>query len=389
MLLSPARAFVAAAPAVLRPRDLYLPPALRLPEEHRFVINPRDWGPAFIDQYMAREWDGRRARMILPGIGAAILGFIDGGAYVRLVFSTPGAATWTVNVGFNPGANQIEGIGAGGDGAQGLRGAQPGGGGQYASASNVPLTALSSVPYQVGLRGAGGTGLTPPGAPGSPSGGDTWFNNSSSTLYAQSGTNGQGSVLGGVGGGHAAIPGNTVHNGGNGGGQVNVPGPGGSGGNAGGAAGGPNGAGANGGTLDGRGSAPLVGGSAGAANGGSTGSTNPSSSVAGNGGNNRSGIGGGVGGNGLHVPGGAGTVGGGGAGGGEAAPGGAGGMEDVFDGYGPGGGGGGGGNSFFNGPDANGGNAGGYGGAGGGCGFGTAPNGGLGTSGLLSLKWIP
>lgn len=351
------------------------------------VVNWRDWGPDFIDRFLAREWDGRFTKMVLPGIGAFMAGTVANNAYVRVNILTAGTGTFTLPVGWNPGSSEVHGIGGGGDaGAPSGPAATTGGGGGQHGQTPYSAVAGTVVNYQVGAHNS----FNSTGTASAPGTSDTWWDAAATVLYAQAGTCGAVSGFGSGVGGHAtAVGSSTVHNGGDAGIFVGIPGPGGSSGTAGGGAGGPNGAGQKGGDASGGGSANLAGPGGGAANGGSPGADNPSSGVGGQGGANRNGVPGGTPGATLHQAGSAGSQGSGGGGGGEAADGGDGSMDDVFDGAGPGSGGGAGGNSFFNSPVTKGGNGGGYGGGAGGDGSNTPTARALGTGGMLSIKWVP
>jgi hypothetical protein len=373
MMMSPARAFVPAGPAVLRPRDLYMPAELIAPPP--LVIDPFDWRADFVDRFMARSWDGRWTKMILPGIGACIVGAANDGAYVRLVVSTGTTGTLLVPLGFDPPTGQLQLLGSGGYGGIGGGSFAGGGGasGQYwGLVTGVSLTPGSSYSYQRGVPGVANAA----GSPSAPLSNDTWFNNAISFAYAQGGMSTAGAA--GVGGGiySPAVGGGTTHNGANGWPQQF----GGTCGAAGAGAPGPNGDGKLGGNVVA--GSPIGGPGGGGANNGSVGT----SSIAGNsngqaGGNNHLGTGGGVsvlpGVNGSN-----GADGGGGAGSGAGATtSGSGGIEDLWDGYGPSGGSGGTGSSGVL-----------SGTAGWGAGTGGTANGGtVGTpfGGLITLRWTP
>ncbi len=121
------------------------------------------------------------------GIGTASPNYpldVNGvGHFSSLVVTAPVATqvilttgtSWTVPSNWNSGNNTVEVIGGGG----GANTYQGGGGGAYAKISNLSLTPLQSVTYQVG---AGGVGANGPG-------GDTYFN-STGTATTTCGTTG-------------------------------------------------------------------------------------------------------------------------------------------------------------------------------------------------------
>ena len=132
-------------------------------------------------------------------------------------FITSGTS-WTVPSDWNNSSNTIEvigGGGGGGNGASGVIGGGGGGGGAYSAATNIPLTAGSTVTIAVGSGG---------GAAGS--GGDTYLCNSTSNCASITGT---AVVIGAKGGGGASGSangyggiatggvGSTTYSGGNGG----------------------------------------------------------------------------------------------------------------------------------------------------------------------------
>lgn len=208
---------------------------------------------------------------------------------VTVFLTTTGVSqNWTVPSGVSL-LTSVECIGAGGPGQGSGEG---GGGGAYAKITNLVVTPLSSVPFQIGPRTTFGTAI------------DTWFN-SAGTVKAQA-------AQGVTGGAAGSSVGSTTFSGGNGG-------VGGGDGGGGGGAAGPNGAGANGG-----GGAPSIpffvvapGGGGGGGGGGTAGGTVSAYNAAtgGIGGNNSAAIGGGSAGTGTGTRnGGPGSAGGGGGG---------------------------------------------------------------------------
>jgi hypothetical protein len=299
------------------------------------------------------------------------------------VYLTSGSS-WTVPANWNGSNNKIEVIGGGGNGGvvYGAGGGGAGGGG-YSSISNLALTPGSTVSYNVGLGGTGGSS-----APG----GSTWFNGtglSSASVSAQGGAGGLNNTVGPVLGGQASNGiGSTKYSGGNGG-------QGGYGGGGGGGSAGPHGNGGAGGNYIG--GVYSGGGGGGGADGGTAGGDN---NTVGTGSPFRYAFGG-TGGNGFGGTGGAasspsacnaGTNGGGGSGGyAGACGGGAGSMDIVFDsthGSGAGGGGGGAGNIGGTTPGRPGGPGANYGGGGGGGGAINAL-GGAGGNGIIVITYTP
>jgi glycosyltransferase TcdB-like subunit of Tc toxin/virulence plasmid B protein/VCBS repeat protein len=297
------------------------------------------------------------------------------------IYLTSGSS-WTVPASWNNSNNKIEVIGGGGNGGvvYGAGGGGAGGGG-YSSISNLALTPGSTVSYNVGLGGTGGSS-----APG----GSSWFNGtglSSASVSAQGGAGGLNNTVGPVLGGQASNGiGSTKYSGGNGG-------QGGYGGGGGGGAAGPNGNGGAGGNYIG--GVYSGGGGGGGADGGTAGGdNNPVTGLLAY-------LFGGTGGNGFGGTGGAasspsacnaGTNGGGGSGGfAGACGGGAGSMDTVFDsthGSGAGGGGGGAGNVGGTTTGRPGGAGANYGGGGGGGGAINAL-GGAGGNGIIVITHTP
>lgn len=118
-------------------------------------------------------------------------------------------ATWAVPSDWNSANNSIEGIGAGGNGADGTtytRSGAGGGGGEYRKATNVTLTASTTVDINI-----------PSGGAGSAAGG-AWLKNNASTivLEAKNGGNASGVTAGTAGTGGTGAAAN--FNGGAGGG---------------------------------------------------------------------------------------------------------------------------------------------------------------------------
>lgn len=306
--------------------------------------------------------------------------------------ATSGIASFTVPETWNDADNSIHciGAGAGGSGGDGDSGGGGGGGGAYSSSTNIDLTPLASVSYQVG-RGGDGGGRNAFGDDGE----DTWFNGATlaaSTVGAKGGDAGtSGSSDGGTGGLASQGTGTTKNNGGNGGNGA-PKGDTRAGGGGGGGAAGPNGGGGNGANLTD--DSEDGGGGGGGADGGENGS-DPSNQTGGDGGDNRFNFGGGT----SETAGG--QEGGGGRGGNGSAssegvePGGAGGTgEQIWTqtiapiiSAGPGGGGGGGGSRAFTATDGKGGNGGNYGGGGGGGGGDPGSSGGDGADGIIVLVW--
>jgi hypothetical protein len=323
---------------------------------------------------MARDWDGQWTKMILPGIGACIVGAANAGAYVRIVISTGTTGTLLIPVGFDPPTAMLEMLGSGGLGgaASGGFGGGGGAGGQYwGLTTGISLTVGSTYNYQRGVPGATVT----QGSPGSPISCDTWFGSASTLSYAQGGLSVSGAN--GVPGGNYATPvgGGTTHNGGTGSPQAFAF----TTGRGAGASAGPHGNGA----IGGDGAGGTTGGPGG---GGGDNGFAGTSAIAGNtngqqGGNNRLGLGGGssvLSG----VSGSDGVDGGGAAGGGANARGGSGGVSDLWDGYGPSGGGAGAGSGGFAGGDGK------WGAGGGGTSQGSTTS-GTSWGGLITLRWIP
>ena len=301
--------------------------------------------------------------------------------------------TWNVPSDWNSSDNSIEAIGAGGNGGIAVANTSSGGGGgggEYRKATNVSLTASSTVDINVP---SGGAGSAADGA---------WLKNNAGTIVveAKNGGNASGVTAGAGGTGGTGAAAN--FDGGNGGagasGDTKGAGAGG-GGSA-----GPTGAGKSGGN----GYVGLnTGGGGGGSNGGSSsaGQTPTAGAyVGGNGGNGTDGTGGGAGGtanNSNNAQ--AGTNGGGGGGASNAtgstpAPGAAGGVENLWDtGVGPSGGGGGGGSASGTAgtADRDGGNGGTYGGGAGGCGFsgalqaGECDGTGVGGQGIIVVTYTP
>jgi hypothetical protein len=326
----------------------------------------------------------------------------------KVRFTTPGAGTWTVPSGVHSvtaniwsaathGTNEFSPGGFAGGG-------QGGAGGQWARRT-IDTTPGDVLDLHVGI--ANGSASTGPGTPASPTDGDSYFGDPTTTgVFAQGAYYTQpnnishggayhppGSGLGGT----APFPwewndGGNVEN-------VNAA----AAGSGGGGAGGPNGPGGigryGGGLWEGAGGG-------GAANGGSDGNHNSggggfSGLFGGAGGNNRLSAGSGAGSSSLGAAASAGTAGGGGGGGygagfgnGQGSAGGAGSTDDIGDGiYGPGsgGGGGGGGEAAIGGGGGvagAGGNGGQFGGGGGGSATSSGPV-GQGGQGLIVITYEP
>lgn len=181
----------------------------------------------------------------------------------------------SVPVRWNNGSNAVEAIGGGGSmiNVNNLIGCSTGGagGGAYAKAVNITLTAGGSVSYQIGIAGGTtGSGTTPTG---------NSFLKDGSTLVAAGGASITGQVCGsnGLGGTTANSVGNTKYKGGDGGTGRSTGGS--SGGGGGGGAAGMNGAGVNGQSRTGESTGGNGGagdnGFGGAGGTGTTGSGNP------------------------------------------------------------------------------------------------------------------
>lgn len=271
-----------------------------------------------------------------------------------------GNQTWNVPADWNSTNNQIACVGSGGIGGFQVGG---GGGGAWASTTNVSLTPGGTATYAIGASATTSTNSAAVGMVR-----ETYFNGTASSSASLSCSYGKfpASTAGGVGGAAGLSTGATTTSGGNGG-----TGSAGSGGGGGGGSGGFVGPGRNGGNQNGTGSS---GGGGGGSNGRSAtaGANGASGGNGGNGGQGTGGTGQGLGGS----PGGGDATAGTGAGGGGAAalqPGGDGSIDTSFDAtHGSGGGGGGGG------AGGSGGNAGTYGGGGGSRTGGANSTGGIG-----------
>lgn len=178
-------------------------------------------------------------------------------AYTTFVYLTAtGSNTWSVPADWDNGNNQVECLGAGS--ANGHFG---GGGGAYATKTNVTLTPGGSASYTIG---AGNSGT------------DTNFASAVIAKSASGSTGGQAA---------SCTPTAGAYSGGNGG----TASANGQGGNGGGGAASPNGAGSNGGNGSGGNSSGAGGAAGGAAGpGGGSGGTAPSGASAGNAGGNGS-----------------------------------------------------------------------------------------------------
>lgn len=272
-----------------------------------------------------------------------------------VVFLLNGTVSWP-DPGDTTATNNVQAIGAGGNGGVGTtRGGGGGGGGEWRKASNVAF----SFPVTVAIA-AGGSAA------------DTTF--AATTVVAKPGTNGSGATKGTGGTGGTGAAGN--NNGGDGGTAGASSGVGSAGG---GGAAGPTGIGRAGGN------ASSGSGSGGGGGGGSNGNLSTvgaaaaaSGATAGAGGNGTGGTGGGTAGSGT------GTVGGGGGGGtGSAGVGGPAGSDTAFDAtHGCGGGGGGAAATA-----ANGGAGGLYGGGGGGAA--ATHTAGSGANGIIVITYTP
>lgn len=163
-------------------------------------------------------------------------------AQPKIVFlTTADINPWTAPSDWNPNNNKAETIGgAGGSGWASNSYPAGGGGGAYSAVANLALVPGSSVNFNVGAGGPGGTTFG-----FAPSGGDTWFNGSTlagSSVGAKGGQGGNssgGAGSGGAGGLASSGVGSTKFNGGNGAGLTGI-------GGGGGGAAGPNGAGNSG-----------------------------------------------------------------------------------------------------------------------------------------------
>jgi hypothetical protein len=260
--------------------------------------------------------------------------FVDAGENAPIVYAIESGANWTVPNNWNSSNNKVHLYGAGGGGA-GCRfdsdantraAGSGGGGGGYTVVANFQASLGSTISYQIGLGGNGGTANS-----NGENGGNTIWSNVTYTAG------------GGGGGTTASTPSSTpglgglgaTYNGGNGGSGSIVP-PGGPsvGGGGGGGAGGPFGIGGNGGEGFTTNLATSAGGGGGGSGGGTNGA-NANSTAAGSGGNSYLGIGSGAQSSG-------GTFGGGGGGGRAGNVGGTGGTGvEILNSIGGGGGGGG------------------------------------------------
>ncbi len=290
--------------------------------------------------------------------------------------TTADTSPWTVPSDWNNASNSVRTIGAGGGGAHSTvaQVGSGGGGGGWSEITNLTLTPLGSVQFQVGVGGPGGVST---GAPNGTTGTDTWFNGASlgaSSVGAKGGGGATPSVAG-TGGASGNGVGTTKTTGGDGGTANNL----GSGGAGGGGAASTNGTGGKGADA----TTAVNGGGGGGGSGGGTAGTAAPSTTGGDGGNNSGGSGHGTGGT-INVAGSAGSNGGGGGGGGQNALGGAGGAGQEYDStHGSGGGGGGGGGVTVG---QNGGAGGNYGAGGGGGGY-SQGAGGLGAGGLIIITY--
>lgn len=309
---------------------------------------------------------GADASVTVTCTGAGSTATIASTGAVNVVIFLTSGTTWTVPSNWNSASNEIEAIGGGGggEGSGYYDGGGGGGGGGYSAASNVSLTAGSTVAIQVGAGGSGGL-ASDEGNGGT--GGDTFLCNSMSNCSSITGSAVVVGAHGGSGGGTSgywtggAGGAGTLFSGGNGGGGGGSPY---SGGGGGGGAAGPNG---NGGAAgDGNGG----GGGGGGGNGGGAAGASSTSGAGASGGSSSTN---GAGGNGGNL--------------GNSADATNGGNGTDFDSlHGSGGGGGGGGccEGF------NGGNGGAYGGGGGGAGGGgNSPVGGAGTGGIIVIVYAP
>jgi hypothetical protein len=188
------------------------------------------------------------------------LGGSPGDTQHVVVFTTPGAGSWTVPPGVT--AVKAECWGAGAGGAPGGGG---GGGGEYAAEAALTVVAGAKVPFTVGAGGSGGAGLPGYGTVQQRTGTSSVFGSAATTTTVVTAHGGLTGLLGGTTGGaggtgsangthFAGGAGGTAPNTGGGGG-------GGSGGTAGAGSAGGNGSGAAGGT----GASAVTGGGAGGA----------------------------------------------------------------------------------------------------------------------------
>jgi hypothetical protein len=289
--------------------------------------------------------------------------------------NTPTNTTWKVPADWNNSNNTIEVIGAGASGysASNSNGATGGGGGAYSKATNVSLTAGTSVSYSIGKGGRKtAVGLNSTGM----AGGASYFCNSTSNCSTASDTavvaGGAGGTAGtngttGVGTGGAVTVGTGLSggNGGRGNGTGDSSGGGGGGGQA-----------AKAGQTGGNGGTTNTWGGGGGGGGGDDSGTQSSA------GSNATSTTGGAGGNGRAGTGDAAGTGGGGDGGGTGASGTDGWTGNEWTNAGAGGGGGGAGDNtsaFIRGGD------GGFAGGGGGGGI----WGGFGGNGIIVITYEP
>lgn len=205
----------------------------------------------------------------------------------KIALTPASGPSWTVPLDWNNANNKIEGIGAGGDGIDAISptvgtATGAGGGGAYASVTNIQLTPGSTVFFRIG----GGSTI------------DTWFNKSANVapttttdgILAKTGERAV-DLTGGLGGSAAASIGEVTFSGGNGGNGFTGLGSGGGGGAA-----GPGGAGRNGGDGDSAGGGQDAGGGGGGAGGASSTAGAAGGIDGGDGGAGPDGTGGGTGG---------------------------------------------------------------------------------------------